>query len=282
MVMGLLVLPASASNTVFDYQYDFSAANPGLPMIQTIAPAINGTAGTRIWTAGDNGHVANGTEIGLLGPFADTTPFEFVGGNEMQYARGVRITLGTAGGTEFNFVTISFQLWVLNTWDGNDGNPALGPDFFQVGISSNVNGSFIAPTSACGTGAGNASLSCETYSNLGNTPGSATPTFQVSGEGRGSFSSTIANNGYSLYDINLTNVPVTSVNGQMTAFLIGWQNQGAFDESWAISNLRIAGFEDENGGSNGDPVIPEPSTIVMAGLGLAFLAFARKSRKAKA
>lgn len=275
MVMGVLVTPAHTAPAVFDHQWDFSAANVGNPGIQTIV-GINGTAGTRLWTAGANSHVASGTEIGLLGPFAAVLPFEYVGNSEIQYLRGVRITLGTPGGEDFDHVTVSFQLWVINSWDGSDGG-LNGPDYFQVGVSSNVGANFIAPTAPCATGAGNFSLSCETYSNLGLAAGSAgAPTHEVGGDGRGSFSSTIASNGYSIYDINLVNVPVSSVNGQMTLFLMGWQNQGALDESWAISNLQITGFAGDNGNGNGGGEIPEPSTLVLGGIGLLLLGLARR------
>lgn len=283
MVLCFLALPGFGATTVYDFTYNFDASDSlSNPLItRFFSGGDNAAAARTTWTSQDLS-----TTDRLLGPFGNTND-AFISPLATE-ARGVRLTLGTAGGPAFSAVTISFQLWAINTWDGN--STTNGPDHFQVGVTG---GSvFSAPTSACSAGPGSASLFCPTLANTGAT-GSIAPDVVRTGAQAGFFVNPalpqqgIAANGVSIYNISITNAPVTPVNGQLIVWFAGWQDQGTLNEAWAINSLRVTalssvGNGNGNGnGNGGDPVIPEPSTMVLGGLGLALLLIARgKAKKA--
>lgn len=281
MVMCLLAIPAYSATTVFSHNWNFDASdaflgNPDFYRFHPDLPGVNAAA-TSTWTSQN----LSQTE-GLLGPFGNTQSF-FTAPLASQ-ARGVYVTIGTPLGAAFNSVTISFQLWALNSWNGND--TSFGPDHFQVGISTGGAALFNAPTSACGVGAGSTSIACPTIANDGWT-GSVAPTTVVAPADKGFFQDPalaqqgIAENGFSIYDFTFT-VPVTTTNNQVTIWLAGWQDQETFNESWALSRFSVTALSGENGGggngggNGGGGEIPEPSTMALGGLGLMLLAFARR------
>ncbi|MCU0227345.1 MAG: PEP-CTERM sorting domain-containing protein [Bryobacterales bacterium] len=288
MVLCFLALPAFSATTVFSHTWNFDASDAFLPNpnFHRFGVGLEGptqyAASTTNWTSQDLS-----TTQGLLGPFGNsdsgtTNPLA-------SFARGVYVTIGTPMGATFNSVTISFQLWAINSWNGN--STTAGPDHFQVGVSSGGFSNFAPPTTACSTGAGSTSVACPTVANAGWT-GSATPTTVVAPADKGFFTDpainqqSMAANGFSIFDFTFT-VPVTTINNQVTIWLAGWQNEGTFNESWALSNFTVTALSGENGGGGpggpGGPggEIPEPSTLALGGLGLALIALARrKSAKA--
>ncbi len=285
MVLCLLAMPAFSATTVFNHTWNFDSTDAflGNPNFYRFGPGLEPptqfAASTTTWTSQD----LSSTE-GVLGPFGNDVSGL---GSLASYARGVYVTIGTPLGTAFNAVTISFQLWAINSWNGDD--TSLGPDHFQVGLSGGGFANFNAPTSACSTGAGSTSVACETIANDG-WSGSVSPTSVIAPEDKGFFVSpqlnqqSIADNGISIYDFTFT-VPVSTINNQVTIWLAGWQDQGTANESWAISQFSATALSGDvnNGGGNGGggEAIPEPSTLALGGLGLALLAIARrKSAKA--
>lgn len=276
-VLGILVAPAHSATDVFEHQWNFDASDVGVNPLFYVLGTTNQLAFTSTFTAGANTHLPSGDTVRILGPFANDG---FSAPIALQ-TQGVHVTVGTASDT-YDGVSISFQLWAINTWDGNDTNPDLGPDYFQVGVSSGNASALVAPATAC---AGTGVALCETFQNGTGTqsfPGA--PTYNGYQQGSGSFGNTIAANGYSLYDITLTELPVTPTGGQITIYFRGWQNQSSADESWAIGNLTVTTHLLGSGPGPIDPdpgAIPEPSTFVLGGLGLAFIAFAsRRYRRA--
>lgn len=278
-VLGILVIPAYSATEVFQHQWNFDASDvpAGSPAFRTQGgPGGDTFAFTSTFTAGPNTHLPDGSTVGLLGPYGnDTTGLPYA-----VQATTAYVTVGTAD-HDYDLVTITFQLWIINTWDG-DGeiDSTLGPDFFQVGISSGNASAFVAPASACDATDSDVVL-CETFRN---GPGAQSfpdaPFYNGYGAGSGSFTSVLARDGYSIYNITLTEVPVSPTGGQITLYFRGWQNQETSDESWAISNVNLTALLSNGdpgpGPGPGDPEIPEPSTIVLGGLGLAFIAFASK------
>ncbi len=285
-VLCFLALPAFSATTVFSHTWNFDASDAFLPnpSFNRFGVGLEGplqyAASTTTWTSQN----LSSTE-GLLGPFGNSD--STVTNPLASYARGVYVTIGTPMGAAFNAITISFQLWAINSWNGN--STTFGPDHFQVGVSTGGFSAFAPPTSACSTGAGSTSIACETVANDGWT-GSATPTTIIAPEDKGFFTSpgigqqNMAENGISIFDFTFT-VPVTTTNNQVTIWLAGWQDQETFNESWALSNFTVTALSGDvnngggnggNGGNGGGGEIPEPSTLALGGLGLALLAFARR------
>lgn len=269
-VLGMLAVPAYSATQVFQNTWNFDATDSGANPDFFKTGAVNTPAASTTFTAGANTHLAPGTHDGLLGPYGNTAGLEPLAFQ----SPGVHVTVGSGS---YNAVTISFQLWVINTWDGNNTAGGLGPDYFQVGVSSGGAGSFVAPVTACG---GSSSVFCESFANgAGSQSYSGAAAYNGYGQGSGTFGNTLAPSGYSIYNITLTEVPVTPVGGQITVFFAGWQNQSSSDESWALSNVSITGLLVDGNGPGPGPgpgEIPEPSTMVLGGLGLAFIAFASK------
>jgi hypothetical protein len=268
-VLGVLAAPGYAATEVFTHEWNFDASDIGVnPVIYKIGAPLS-IANKTVWTAGPDTHLPSGTQVNLLGPFGnDNNNAPLV-----NQASGVHTTVGTSGDT-YNAVTITFQLWIINTWDGDDNSAGLGPDFFQVGV---VGGDSVGTPTLCDS----TSVLCETFQNgAGSQSFPDAPFYSGYLGGGGSFNpgfGDVAYDGYSIFTITLTEVPVSPIDGKLTVYFRGWQNQQSYDESWAISNLKITALQVENGGPGPGPEpVPEPSTMLLGGLGLAFIAIASK------
>lgn len=144
-----------------------------------------------------------------------------------------------------NAVTISFDLYVLKTWDGD--NFGFGPDVW--GISVNGNSSFNGFTTTFSNGYG----PTQSYPSAVFVGSAAARTGSVANDTLGYGSGYL---GDSIYHLTFTTSHSAST---FTATLFGTNLQGISDESWGIDNVSVA-----------IAAVPEPESYAMliAGLGL--------------
>lgn len=140
------------------------------------------------------------------------------------------LSLGNLG--SHTSLTISFDLAVIDSWDGIGGNP--GPDTFQASIDGNP---FFMGIFANESGSNS-------------HPG--TPIPGAAGQRAQSF---YVDSAYSFSFV----VPHSASTLQLdwTTLVTGWQGEG--DESWAIDNLLITSSGDGSGGSN----VPEGGSAML-------------------
>lgn len=286
LVLGLLVIPAFSATVIATTTYNFDASDPvaGTAVFRNGANVVlNNT--TLVGTAAS--HLGAGGTDGILGPFGNST-VGIVQNNQI-----VAMTI-TSPGPAFNAITLNFDLWVFNSWDGNGWvyqGVTYTPDQFQVAIGgSTPTGSSCVGSALCTTFAqpfaGLSQSFPGTYTDpaTSNNPGMTGASITRSPSGSNYFSnvgfdsnSTFA--GYSIYSINLGTInlgtPVTSITIYFRGLFSGSLQTGN-DESWGLGRVQYSALGPDVNGE-----IPEPSTIVLGGLGLALLALAKmRSRKA--
>ena len=162
----------------------------------------------------------------------------------------VTLTLDNLAAGVYN---ISFDLYTINTWDGDDYD--CGPDTIEFLI----NGSTVFSGWFASGGNNSAGLTASEYDSL---------SFEDD------FENSIGNVGYS------PNFAFTHTGGSLTLSFIGTPSQpeqlngntGFYDEPWALDNVSVSSLSEP---------IPEPATILLFGTGLASLAGARFRRKKK-
>lgn len=175
----------------------------------------------------------------------------------------VKLSLGALGA--HNKVSVSFDVYVINSWDGNGalGNGCCGPDLFGVSLAN------VTPGSASGLlttfsnldKAGGATGFLQSYPNaFPNLPGS--PAFSGAAE--------IGTLGYdhisdSVYHITL-NFDHTASSLELSFFGLNLQEIG--DESWGLDNVTV---------STTAPV-PLPAPALLLGASLLGLLGARRKR----
>lgn len=291
-VLGLLAVPAFSATVIATTTYNFDASDTG-----TTATFKNGVGGTLTpvtLTGTAASHLgASGTD-GILGPFGNSA-VGIVQNNQV-----VQMTI-TSPGPAFDAITLNFDLWVFNSWDG-DGwtyNPPVGDaqqytaDPFQVAVGGSM------PTGTSCVGSALCTTFAQSYSPNGPTqnyggPGAAGMTGATTSRttrGVSYFSTTgftgapaggglYTDAGYAIYNINLGTINLGSSVNSITIYFRGLFSgtlQPGWDESWGLGQVTYSATGPDIG--NGE--IPEPSTIVLGGLGLALLALAkvRRSRK---
>lgn len=286
LVLGLLIVPAFSATVIPLTTYNFDASDPvagtAVFVNQSNAPIANTTI-----TGTASSHLGAGGTDGILGPFGNST-VGIVTSNQI-----VQMTI-TSTGPAFDAITLEFDLWVFNSWDGtgwtwSGDNTFYSADQFQVAVGgSTPSGSSCVGSPLCTTFAQNQPGLTQNFGYEPNTgpgrvpgipgqlatrPASASAYFSTPG-----FDSNYTFSGYDLYRINLGTInlggPTTSVTVYFRGLFSGALQSGN-DESWALSRVSYSATSADVG------EIPEPSTVVLGGLGLALLALARvRSRKA--
>lgn len=287
VVLGLLVVPAFSATVIATTTYNFDASDPvgGLDTAE-FRNQSNVLIGNTTLTGTALSHLGAGGTDGVLGPFGNST-VGIVQNNQI-----VAMTI-TSPGPAFNAITLTFDLWVFNSWDGDGWTYTGGSvpetfsaDQFQVAIGG------ASPTGSSCVG----SAMCNTFAQEGDFAG-LTQNYPVAGSlsGTGSivtrdrndspyFSTTGFNSnlytgaGYNIYRVNLGTINLGSSVNSVTVYFRGLFSgtlQSGSDESWALGGVTYSAIGPDVNGE-----IPEPSTMVLGGLGLALLAFARlRARK---
>lgn len=284
VVLGLLVIPAFSATVIPTTTYNFDASDTAVTA--TFKNGANTTLTNTTLTGTAASHLGNGVTDGVLGPFGNSA-VGIVKNNQV-----VKMTL-TSPGPSFNAITLSFDLWVFSSWDGNGWiyNPPGGgapqsytPDQFQVALTS-PSGTTCTGSALCTTFAQSYTGVTQNYGGT-NSPGTTGSLYSRPFSGSNYFSTSGFNNqytsnGYALYRIDLGTINVGSSVTSLDVYFRGLFSgtlQAGSDESWAISRVQYSASGADVGGGG---EIPEPSTIVLGGLGLALLALAKmRNRKA--
>jgi hypothetical protein len=282
VVLGLLVVPAFSATVISTTTYNFDASDPvgGTAEFRNQSNAL--ISNTTV-TGAASSHLGAGVTDGLLGPFG-TSSVGIVTSN--QY---VAMTI-TSPGPQFNAITLEFDLWVINSWDGNGWSGQFGTftaDQFQVAVGGSAPSGTSCTSSALCTTFGQSFPGVN--QNFGYAPGEGPgrtagtpgilhtrPASQVSYFTTPGFDSSYTFAGYDVYRINLGTINFGPTNTVTVYFrgLFSGTLQSGNDESWALSRVSYSAIGPDVG------EIPEPSTMVLGGLGLALLAFARiRARK---
>ena len=158
-------------------------------------------------------------------------------------------------------VTLSFDVYIINTWDGNGpngGNSFQNPDSFAV--SENAN-SLLLTSFANFTSGNTQSYSATTPNGLGFSNAPRSGQFDAGHLGYGT-----ADGGDATYRLSYTFADTSS--SLALAFTSG-QNQGIGDEGWGLDNVRVTIVP-----------TPTPEPASFAALGVGALAILRRRRKA--
>jgi hypothetical protein len=179
-------------------------------------------------------------------------------------------TLTLNGLAAHTSVTVSFDLYIIQTWDGNGPNgsntPAT-PDAFQ--LAENANSLFAASFANFTSG--------NTQSFGGGTPGAYITTGNfaprtgqnVSEAGQLGFGT--ADNGDATYNFTFT---FSDANSALALAFTSTQNQAPGDEGWGLDNVIVS--------TNADTTVtaaPLPASVWAGGLMLAALAAGTKIRR---
>ncbi|HMS54711.1 MAG TPA: PEP-CTERM sorting domain-containing protein [Fimbriimonadaceae bacterium] len=164
-------------------------------------------------------------------------------------------TLTVSGLTVGELVTLTFDFYAFDSWDGNAGG--VGPDRFRV----SMNGADVLDSTFSNVSGNNQSYP-DPY--LGGNHAAQTGATDVDQSHGGTLP-----NGYygnSLYSFGVGSNPSFSVSATSSTMAISFTGsnlQGIGDESWGIDNVHVTS-------------VPEPGTFAAIGLGLAAIALRRK------
>lgn len=152
-------------------------------------------------------------------------------------------------------ITISFELFIIRSWDGS-GENGWGPDNWTLAISDGSNWAY---TFGNGTGM------TQTYPVVGSAPGTGASEVNTLGYTFGDSARDM------VYDLTFSwynTTPTTTITFAASG-LQGMSGYGYADESWGLDDFRASDTAD----------IPEPATALLFGSGvLAFLLYRRRCR----
>lgn len=270
--VAMATMAASAAPTSFDYAWNFDASDT-TPVNGFFTFTGTGvTPNTFQFQGGPNLHITSGTD-GILGPFG------YGAAGPVQNGSSITLRIAAPQGGTIDSFTLSFQLWIINTWDGNGMwyNGIYYPnDFFQVALGS-VNGRGCSQSS---------DLFCETFTNstvpMMSYGGSALPgptgatfsrwTPDPFRQAQGNLPIEVAGDGYGIWDISLGTVHLATPVSELVLIFRGLQMQNGADESWALGGVRVSGAGTTIIDPNPDvEQIPEPGTFLLTALGMAGL-----------
>jgi hypothetical protein len=279
LTLATTVLPAAP--TAFNYAWNFDASD-ATPVNGFFRFTTSGlTPNTFQFQGGPNLHITSGTD-GILGPFG------WGASGPVQNGSSVSLRIAAPEGGTISSFTLSFQLWIINTWDGNGAwyNGTFYPnDFFQVALGS-VNGRGCSQAT---------DLFCETFTNStvpkmsygdSDLPGPVGATFSrwtpdASRQAQGNLPIEVAGDGYGIWDISLGTVNLATPVSELVLIFRGLQMQHGADESWALGRVQISGAGNSVDTNPDVEQIPEPATFALSALGLAGLLLARQKLRAQ-
>jgi len=214
-----------------------------------------------VYTGTGNGTYSSGASgTGLTGGVNSTSP-------NGQLFREVPLGNSTAtltinGLAANSMTTLTFNLYGIQSLDGNGESGGGGPDAFRLTANG---GTLLNATFS------NVSSATQTYNgttNTGNNPAGTGRSNQDS-LGYTAFYSGFGDTTYSLSFNAMTNA-----SGSITLIFAGLQTQATGDESFGIDNIMV------NGTPAAPSAVPEPTTMLLLGTGLAgVMAKVRKRRK---
>lgn len=247
LVISLIVVFTTASAQAYLEDFESGIAGSEWSTNPGSVPIVPVSTIGRLNTMGDSG--SGSTETNAIGPFS---------GNGAGGGADTSLLLGLTGlGSGTNLITLTFDFYAVDSWDGTGTTPTLGPD--QFGVSSDGGSSWLEEWEL-GTN--------ELLSQTAGGNNYSAEIIQLWGVGNW-------NRTDKLFE-NMT-VSFMHTGDSLDLTFKGWLLQGLGDESWLLDNVSVTS-SGMGGGSSSSPV-PEPSTVFLLGSGLlGLVGFKRKKQ----